>query len=324
MAILKEEVLLFIGLFISCISIVLAARHRDPYTPPNLKHLTDLFPRQTFNQGFSEYFGGSNIKLKQNGSFVDLSLDKYTGSGFLSQNRYHYGFFSATMKLPSGSYTAGVVVAFYLSNADVYPRSHDEIDFELLGHANRKPWNLQTNVYGNGSVKYTGREEKFRLWFDPTKEFHTYTIIWNAHHIVFLVDNIPIREVTYTKSMSLAYPLKPMSLYSTLWDGSDWATDGGKYKVDYKYAPFITSFGQLQMEGCIFNNNQTKAPPPMPPGNVKGGTSSNIDPVEGEDVVKLSQEQKKGMEDVRKRFLIYSYCKDLKRYKVLPPECNDE
>lgn len=38
-----------------------------------------------------------------------------TGSGFVSQDLYHHGFFSASIKLPA-DYAAGVVVAFYVSN----------------------------------------------------------------------------------------------------------------------------------------------------------------------------------------------------------------
>lgn len=37
-----------------------------------------------------------------------------TGSGFVSQDLYLHGFFSASIKLPA-DYTAGVVVAFYVS-----------------------------------------------------------------------------------------------------------------------------------------------------------------------------------------------------------------
>lgn len=38
----------------------------------------------------------------------------FSGSGFVSQDLYLHGFFSASIKLPS-DYTAGVVVAFYVS-----------------------------------------------------------------------------------------------------------------------------------------------------------------------------------------------------------------
>lgn len=70
-----------------------------------------------------------------------------------------------------------------LSNAENYPKNHDEIDIELLGRSRRDDWVIQTNVYANGSSR-TGREEKFYFWFDPTQFFHDYTLIWNSHHIV--------------------------------------------------------------------------------------------------------------------------------------------
>lgn len=69
------------------------------------------------------------------------------------------------------------------SNADVFEKSHDELDFEFLGNVEGKPWRFQTNLYGNGSTS-RGREERYRLWFDPTKEFHRYSILWTANAIV--------------------------------------------------------------------------------------------------------------------------------------------
>lgn len=41
------------------------------------------------------------------------------GSGFVSQDLYLHGFFSASIKLPA-DYTAGVVVAFYVSPINLY------------------------------------------------------------------------------------------------------------------------------------------------------------------------------------------------------------
>lgn len=40
----------------------------------------------------------------------------FTGSGFISSDYYLHGFFSASIKLPK-DYTAGVVVAFYVSTS---------------------------------------------------------------------------------------------------------------------------------------------------------------------------------------------------------------
>ncbi|KGN51813.1 probable xyloglucan endotransglucosylase/hydrolase protein 33 [Cucumis sativus] len=279
------------------------------YTPPSVPRLTDLVPRVSTDQCFAKIFGASNIQLRNNGSSVDLTLDKVSGAGLVSRNKYHYGFFSASIKLPSGL-TSGVVVAFYLSNADVYPHSHDEIDIELLGHDKRKDWVIQTNIYANGSVK-TGREEKFYLWFDPSLKYHDYTIIWNNYHTVFLVDNVPVREL---RNSEVFYPSKPMSVFVTIWDGSEWATHGGKYPVDYKHAPYTASFEEMEINGGILTPKATV--PSSSKANVSGP-----DTAEGPEFIKLSQQQVDAMDWARRKLMFYSYCKDTSRYKVLPPEC---
>ncbi|XP_066333324.1 probable xyloglucan endotransglucosylase/hydrolase protein 28 [Miscanthus floridulus] len=103
-------------------------------------------------------------------------------AGFASQDVFLHGFFSAAIKLPA-DYAAGVVVAFYLSNGDVYEKTHDELDFEFLGNVRRRKWRVQTNVYGNGST-HAGREERYDLPFDPTDDFHHYSILWTSDRIM--------------------------------------------------------------------------------------------------------------------------------------------
>ncbi|XP_021809690.1 probable xyloglucan endotransglucosylase/hydrolase protein 33 [Prunus avium] len=306
MAFLQEKLPCFCVLIL-CMA-VLVSSHNRYYTIPSVPRLTDAFPRVPISNGFSKAFGGSNIQVI-NGSMATLALDKSSGSGLVSVNKYHYGFFSAAIKLPAGL-TSGVVVAFYLSNADVFPHNHDEIDIELLGHDKRNDWVIQTNVYANGSVN-TGREEKFYLWFDPTQQQHQYSIIWNNHHIVFLVDNIPVREFQHGGSF---FPSKPMSVYATIWDASQWATHGGKYPVNYKYAPFRVSFAEMEMSGCISNPTGTVT-------SCSKNTHSSLDPIEGPEFVKLSNQQSSALGWARSKLMFYSYCKDTSRFKVMPPEC---
>ena len=53
------------------------------------------------------------------------------GSGFVSNDLYLHGFFSASIKLPS-DYSAGVVVAFYVSKNNYNDLvSHNMINFTI-------------------------------------------------------------------------------------------------------------------------------------------------------------------------------------------------
>ncbi|GMN38349.1 hypothetical protein TIFTF001_007581 [Ficus carica] len=267
---------------------------------------TGDWPIIAFDEGYTHLFGDDNLMIHRDGKTVHLTLDERTGSGFVSQDVYLHGFFSASIKLPA-DYTAGVVVAFYMSNGDVFEKNHDEIDFEFLGNIRGKEWRIQTNVYGNGSTG-VGREERYNLWFDPSDDFHSYSILWTDSQIIFYVDKIPIREVERTESMGGDFPSKPMSLYATIWDGSGWATNGGKYRVNYKYAPYIAEFSDLVLHGCA------------------------VDPIEQFSKCDNSQESKSiptgvtrtqrvKMESIRTKHMTYSYCYDKLRYSVPPPEC---
>lgn len=58
---------------------------------------------------------------------------------------------------------------------------HDELDFEFLGNEPGRPYVLQTNVYALG---VGDREQRIRLWFDPTEDFHTYELHWNKEIVM--------------------------------------------------------------------------------------------------------------------------------------------
>ena len=79
MAFLQEKFL--ISFLVMFSSLLLSVTSRGPvYTPPTVERLTDRFPRIPFTQGMSTLYGASNIVMKSNGSYADISLDKTTGN----------------------------------------------------------------------------------------------------------------------------------------------------------------------------------------------------------------------------------------------------
>ncbi|MQL92558.1 hypothetical protein Taro_025177 [Colocasia esculenta] len=266
-----------------------------------------------FDEGYAPLFGEGNVVPSADGRSVRLLLDRYTGSGFISSDLYSHGFFSAKIKLPS-DYTAGIVVAFYMSNGDIFEKTHDELDFEFLGNVRGRPWKIQTNVYGNGSTSH-GREERYHLPFDPTRDAHRYSILWTPDTIIFYIDDTPIREVRRSAAMGGDYPSKPMSLYATIWDGSNWATSGGRYKVNYKYGPFAAEFSELVLRGCRVD------PVEMVP-TAAARCAEEEAALLAADYAALTPERSAAMRQFRETEMTYSFCYDTLRYPVTFPDCD--
>ncbi|KAL0905773.1 hypothetical protein M5K25_024211 [Dendrobium thyrsiflorum] len=264
-----------------------------------------------FDDEYLPLFGERNILRSTDGRTVKILLNQHSGSGFISSNLYYHGLFSASIKLPS-AYTAGVVVAFYMSNGDIFEKNHDELDFEFLGNLWGREWKIQTNVYGNGSTS-RGREERYRLPFDPTAEAHRYSIVWTNTTIIFYVDEIPIREVVRSAAMGGDYPSKPMLIYATIWDGSNWATSGGKHKVDYKYAPFAGDFSELIVKGCRLD------PIEKLPAHAQCH-EQELD-IAVADYSVMTEQKQKVMLQFRREYMIYSFCYDELRYPLIFPDC---
>eukprot|EP01018_Ginkgo_biloba_P015464 Gb_05591 [translate_table: standard] len=214
--------------------------------PPAIPEGNDTI--SLFDQNYNITWGQYHVKSFAHRRIVQLVLDRSSGSGFASRNKYLFGNFSMQMKLVQGD-SSGTVTAFYLTTQE--SSHHDELDFEFLGNRRGKPYRLQTNVYVDGSGD---REERMRLWFDPTADFHTYSVIWNSKQILFLVDDVPIRVFkNLQKTMGVLYPsLKPMQVVASLWNGEDWATEGGKKKINWKLSPFHVSFQGFDIQGCVY------------------------------------------------------------------------
>jgi len=183
----------------------------------------------------------------------------------------------------------------------------DEIDFEFLGNRTGHPYTIHTNVFTGGKGD---REMQFRLWFDPTADFHTYTVHWNPVNIIFLVDGIPIRVFKNNEKNGVAYPKnQPMRIYSSLWEADDWATEGGRVKIDWSNAPFKASYRNFNDQSSCSRTSSSKWVTCEPNSNSWMWTT-------------LNPAQYGKMMWVQRDFMIYNYCTDFKRFpQGLPKEC---
>ncbi|KAM6552766.1 hypothetical protein CsatB_013528 [Cannabis sativa] len=258
------------------------------------------------NQDFKITWGDGRANIVNNGELLTLLLDKGSGSGFESKNEYLFGQIDMQIKLVAGN-SAGTVTAYYLSSKG---STWDEIDFEFLGNLSGDPYILHTNVFSQGKGN---REQQFYLWFDPTADFHTYSILWNPQHIVFSVDGTPIRKFKNLESKGVPYPKnQPMRIHSSLWNADDWATRGGLVKTDWSKAPFTASYRNFNANNaCVMNSGSSSCASSNSQANSNSWLNQELD---------SAGEQK--LNWVQKNYLIYNYCTDSKRFpQGFPIEC---
>ncbi|KAL3638295.1 hypothetical protein CASFOL_017666 [Castilleja foliolosa] len=244
-------------------------------------------------------YGDHSNWIEKNGQLISLSLDNNSGSGFESKNMYLYSRFDMQLKLIPGN-SAGTVTTFYLSS-EGSSSSRDEIDFEFLGNVSGQPYTVHTNIYIKG---FGNREQQFSLWFDPTAAFHDYTIIWDLVKIIFMVDNIPIRVFTNFLALGVPFPVgQPMRMHASLWNADDWATQGGKVKIDWSKAPFKATYKNLNIDGCVVKGTSNSC---------KGAWQTRG----------LDANETKQLQWVQDKYMIYNYCDDAKRFPHgRPKEC---
>ncbi|GAB4837502.1 Probable xyloglucan endotransglucosylase/hydrolase protein 23 [Ancistrocladus abbreviatus] len=267
-----------------------------------------LSSRANFYQNFDITWGDGRAKILNNADLLTLSLDKASGSGFQSKNEYLFGNIDMQLKLVPGN-SAGTVTAYYMSSKGA---TWDEIDFEFLGNVTGQPYILHTNVFSQGKGN---REQQFYLWFNPTADFHTYSILWNPQRIVFSVDGVPIREFKNLESIGVPFPRnQPMRIYSSLWNADDWATQGGRIKTDWSQAPFTASYKNFNANACVWSSGSSSCS-----SNSTSSSSASGNAWLSEELDSKNQEK---MKWVQKNYMIYNYCTDSKRFpQGLPVEC---
>ncbi|KAM7497776.1 hypothetical protein LguiA_022190 [Lonicera macranthoides] len=239
-----------------------------------------------FYQDAQITWGDQRAKILNGGQLLTLSLDQASGVGFQSKNEYLFGRFDMQLRLVPGN-SAGSVTTFYVRN----------------------PYTVHTNVYAQGKGE---KEQQFHLWFDPTTAFHTYSIVWNAQRITFLVDNIPLRVFHNSEAIGIPFPKnQPMRVYASLWNADDWATQGGRVKADWTKAPFVTSYWNFKINACQPSS-----------GSSCGSKSTNSLNTEAWQTQELDGAGRNRLRWVQAKHMIYNYCSDVKRFtQGLPSEC---
>jgi xyloglucan:xyloglucosyl transferase len=267
---------------------------------------------KVFDDNFQIMWAEDHFRTSENGQVWHLVLDQKSGSGFKSKNKYRFGWFSMKLKLVPGD-SAGVVTAYYMSSDT--DKNRDELDFEFLGNRSGQPYALQTNIYAKGVGQ---REQRHTLWFDPTTEFHTYSILWNAHQIVFFVDQVPVRVHRHTKATRDVFPRKQgMYMFSSIWNADNWATRGGLEKTNWSAAPFVSSYKKFHGLGCKWEDDQTTL---LPCANSNNASARHWwdKPV----AWTLTKKQREYYRWVNSKYLTYDYCHDQSRYSTKPVECS--
>ena len=123
------------------------------------------------------------------------------------------------------------------------------------------------------------------------------------------MDNIPIRVYKNKSNIAVGYPSKPMQIQATLWDGDSWATNGGKTKTNWSFAPFKANFQGFDVSGCQFESS------------INQNCSSDKYWWNTQKFWNLDSARQRQYEHVKHKYMTYDYCTDRKRFPKPPLEC---
>ncbi|XP_073132316.1 xyloglucan endotransglucosylase protein 7-like isoform X2 [Henckelia pumila] len=240
--------------------------------------------------------GDRRAKILEDGETTvhALSLDKTSGSGFESKEEFLFGKIGMKIKLPPTD-AAATVSTYYMSSEG---EQQDRIEVEFIGNSTGDPYTLHTNVFVRGKGE---REQRFFLWFDPTRDFHNYTIVWNPKCIIFYVDDIPIREFKNLEEFGVPFPnAQPMRIYLSV------GTDGDS-------APSTTaanSYSNFSADACVWSQGNTSS---CDSTDFSSKTWLNME---------LDVRNHVRMQRIQKSYKKYDYCWDKARFPDGPgPEC---
>ncbi|KAJ3708940.1 hypothetical protein LUZ61_012645 [Rhynchospora tenuis] len=266
----------------------------------------------TFDSDTACSWGQDNCQISRDNKLT-LILNQWSGAGVKGTKEFLFGYINMRIKLvPDDS--AAVVTTYYTSSLWVSEENdiHDEIDFEFLGNVTGEPYTIHTNIFVNGVGK---REEQFKPWFNPTSDYHTYTIFWNPYMIVWSIDGMVLRVFKNNEDKGIPFPkTKPMTVYSTIWNADDWACQGGRVKTNWTYQPFIARYMDYKDSVCLWTGTHSIQ-------DCSAEIPQNW--YTAPQFKQLTQVQIDSMKYIRSNYMIYDYCSDTERYNgTMPKECS--
>lgn len=104
------------------------------------------------------------------------------------------------------------------------------------------------------------------------------------------IDGVPIRVFKNHTSIGARYPSQGMMVEGSIWDGEPWASVGKK--IDWSQAPFQANYKGFAILGCPFGNQ----------------CDSETFSWNREDKWQLNPKQQEAYEDVKRKYVYYSYC----------------
>lgn len=144
----------------------------------------------------------------------------YHGVEYRSREAITYGKVEASIRFARGS---GVVSSLVLIYTPWPPDDWNELDIECLGNTTGEvQFNHMVNIPpADPLTEHLQFPEKIDLGFDPTDEFHTYTIEWLPDSVRFLVDGVVVHEPT----QEISRLVLPQNILLTIWasDSPGWA-----------------------------------------------------------------------------------------------------
>lgn len=112
------------------------------------------------------------------------------------------------------------------------------------------------------------------------------------------VDDIPVRFFRKNESLGVNYLEKqPMKVHASLWNGDDWATEGGTVKIDWSKAPFVAYYRDCGMSACCVCRS-----------DAAGSSSSCADGASSWMSRGLDAGELGKMGWAKKNYMIYNYC----------------